>query len=76
MSRALEAQQIWDWIQWRLPADIWLEAQQAIRDPSPPTPLDPQLAAGLAELLDPLTTRARQLQLLGQLLNIIKNNET
>jgi hypothetical protein len=76
MTRALQAHQIWDWIQWRLPADLWLEAQQAIRSQSPPTPTDPVLAAGLAELLAPGTTRARRLQLLGQLLTIIKNNST
>lgn len=72
MANALEADQIWDWIQWRLPADIWLEAQSRLRSPSPPTPADPLLAAMLAELQDPLTTRARRLQLLEQLLRIIK----
>lgn len=75
MTRALEARQIWDWIQWRLPADLWLEAQQILRDTNPPTPSDPALASGLAELLSAGTTRARKLQLLQQLLLLIKNNQ-
>jgi hypothetical protein len=73
-SRYLEAVQIWDWIQWRLPADLWLEAQQSIRDASPPVVQDPALVSGLAELQNAGTTRARKLQLLGQLLTIIKNH--
>ncbi len=75
MTRALQAKQIWDWIQWRLPADVWMEAQQTLH-PTQPVPSDPTLAAGLAELVNPSTTRARRIQLLQQLLTIIKNNES
>lgn len=75
MTRALQAKQIWDWLQWRLPADVWMEAQQVLH-PTQPVPSDPVLVAGLAEILDPSTTRARRLQLLRQLLTIIKNNES
>jgi hypothetical protein len=74
MSRYLEALQVWDWIQFRLPPALWLEAQQVLRSNNPPTPSDPQIAAGLAELLLPGTTNARRLELLQQLLTIIKNN--
>lgn len=73
VTQKLEAAQIWDWIQWRLTPDLWLEAQQSIRDANAPTPSDPALASGLAELLNPLTLRSRKLVLLQQLLNIIKN---
>ncbi len=72
-GRYFEAIQIWEWIQWRLPPDLWLKAQQVLREESPPTPQDPALAAGLTELLDSRTTDARKLQLVQQLLTIIKN---
>lgn len=70
--RFLEAKLIWEWIQWRLPADVWLEAQQVLAG-NQPTVTDPVLSAGLTELLAAGTTRARKLQLLRQLLNIIKD---
>ena len=76
LLRYSDAIRVWDWIQWRLPADLWMEAQQVLHDANPPTPTDPVLAAGLAELIAPGTTRARRLQLLQQLLTFIKNNET
>jgi hypothetical protein len=75
VTRALQAKQVWDWLQWRLPADVWMEAQQVLT-PTRPTPSDPVLAAGLTEILAPETTQTRRIQLLQQLLTIIKNNES
>lgn len=73
MNRYLEAQQIWDWIQWRLAPDVWIECQQVLRPDTPPVVSDPALSAGLAEILKASTTRARRITLLRQLLSIIKN---
>lgn len=71
--RKMEALSIWDWIQWRLPPEVWLEAQDVLHNATMPSPTDPQLAAGFAELINPATTNARKLILLRQLLNIIKD---
>lgn len=67
----LEALQIWDWVQWQLPPDLWLECQSRLRSPTPPTPSDPLLAALLNELQNPQTTRQRRLQLLEMLLRYV-----
>jgi len=72
MSRELEAVQVWQWLRWRLPPDLYMEAQQALEGEAP-QPQDPQIAAGFAELRDPATSRARRLQLLRQLLRTIKD---
>lgn len=72
-DRNIEALQIWAWIAPRLPPDVWLACQDVLKDPTQPNPTDPDLAAGLAELLNPSTTNNRKLVLLRQLLNIIKN---
>lgn len=72
-SRYFEARQIWNWLQWRIPIDLWMEAQRILYDEDPSTPRDPELVAGLAELQNPATTRARKLVLLRQLLTIVKN---
>lgn len=66
-----EAMQIWDWVQWRLPPDLWLECQGKLRSPSPPVPTDPLLAALFEELLSTQTTRQRRLQLLELLLRYL-----
>ncbi|RPH70245.1 hypothetical protein EHM76_06685 [bacterium] len=71
--RKMEAMSIWDWIQWRLPPEVWLAAQDVLHGTAMPTPTDPQLAAGLAELVNPTTTNTRKLTLIRQLLNILKN---
>ena len=71
--RYFEALQIWDWVQWRLSIDLWLEAQQYLRGSAAPTPTDPQLAQGLALLLNPGTPRSTKLSLIKQLLDIIKS---
>lgn len=71
-TRYFEAQQIWAWIQWRLPPSEWMEAQQVLTGPQP-TPTDPTLSAGLTELLNPLTLRVRRIELLGDLLRYIRN---
>lgn len=74
-ARYYEARQLWDWIQWRLPPAVWLEAQQVLRDANPPPLTDPELVQGLATLLNPATTNAQKLTLIRQLLLIIKNND-
>lgn len=71
-TRYFEAQQIWNWIQWRLPPSEWMEAQQVLH-PGPPPVTDPILSAGLAEIQAPGTTRARRIELLGDLLLYIRN---
>ncbi len=72
-DRNIEALQIWVWIAPRLPPDIWLACQDVLKDPTQPSPTDPDLAAGFAELLAPGTTNNRKLVLLRQLLTIIRN---
>ena len=69
---AIEALQVWLWLQFRLPPDVWFEAQR-ILSPAMPTPTNPQLAQGLAAILDSRTLPAVRLQLLEQLLLTIKN---
>lgn len=72
-TRVIEAKGIWDWIQWKLPPEVWLEAQDVLHNQTRPAPTDPQLAAGLAELLDPSTTIARRKTLIRQLLLVIRD---
>lgn len=72
--RELEALQVWLWLRWRLPPDLYMECQQALFEGPAPAPTDPQIAAGFAELQDPETTRARKLQILRQLLTLLKNS--
>jgi hypothetical protein len=72
-NRALEAKQLWNWIQPRLPPAVWLECQQILTDPTPPPLTDPELVQGLATLLDPATTNPQRVALLRQLLTIIRN---
>lgn len=69
---AVEALQVWKWLQWRLPPAVWMEAQQALH-PDQPTPQNAQLAQGLATILNPATMLATRLQLLRDLLVLIKN---
>jgi hypothetical protein len=72
-TRVIEAKGIWDWIQWKLPPEVWLEAQDVLHSQTQPNPTDPQLASGLAELLNPATTTARRKTLIRQLLLIIRD---
>lgn len=73
MSRYLDAVQVWEWIKWRLPPSLYMEAQQVLFRGPQPTPTDPVVAAGFAEVLNPATTNARRLELLQQLLVFIRD---
>lgn len=76
MNRYIQALILWDWIQWRLPPSIWLEAQQVLRGDDPPPITDPTLVQGLNQLLDPQTTNPQKLQLVRDLLLFIRARST
>lgn len=69
---AIEALQVWRWLQWRLPPDVWMEAQRVL-SPVQPSPGNPVVAQALATILNPATLATVRVQLLGQLLSIIAN---
>jgi hypothetical protein len=73
VSRQIQASVLWDWLKWQLPPDVRALAEQFLRSSTPPPLTDPALISGLAEIRDPRTTEARRLQLLRQLLQIVKN---
>lgn len=73
LTRYYEALIIWAWLQWRLPPQLWFDAQRAIAGETPPTVSTPALANGLAQILDPKTTNPQRLVLLQQLLQVIKD---
>lgn len=72
-SRQLQASILWDWLKWQLPPDVRAQAERFLRSSEPPPLTDPALVAGLAEIRNNRTTDERRLQLLQQLLQIVKN---
>ena len=69
----LEAKQLWDWVQWRLPADLWLEAQQILRDSATPNPTTAPVIQVRDVLVNPASTRQQKLNALNNLLLAIRN---
>lgn len=68
---AVEALQVWRWLQWRLPADVWMEAQRVLA-PVQPSPGNPIVSQALATILRPDTIPEVRVQMLGQMLDIIR----
>lgn len=71
-TRYYEALLIWTWIQWKLPPQLWFDAQEQLAG-AQPTITTPALASGLQQLLNPATTTQQRLLLLRDLLQIIKD---
>jgi hypothetical protein len=72
LQRYADAVLVWEWLQWRLPPQVWFDAQRALAGETPPTVTTPAIANGLATILDPKTTDPQRLLLLQQLLGIIR----
>jgi hypothetical protein len=74
LTRNEEALIIWDWVKYRLPPNLFLEALQELHSGPVPVIQDPQLAAGLAQLTNPQTPNTTRLSLLRQLVTIIRDS--
>lgn len=72
LLRYHDARRAWEWLQWRLPPQVWFDLQKNLAGPQPNFS-DPVIAAGFAEIIDPRTTQQRQEELLTQLLQILKD---
>lgn len=73
VPRKIQAQVLWEWLKWQLPPDVRARAERFLRSSKPPPLTDPALIAGLEEIQSNRTTPERQLELLQQLLQIVKN---